>query len=134
MGYIGRAGMHPADVEILNIMIGKMVCQIAEGSSTFDSRNNDLHSKLRALHAWMPAITCLELLGEACSSPHMDLDLTRKLLAQKIRQAIGTRDAVAKHQGTGCIDAHERRTHIFSNRRMTIFIASSSSECSSGAS
>ena len=26
MGYIGRAGMHPADVEVLNIMIGKMVC------------------------------------------------------------------------------------------------------------
>jgi hypothetical protein len=29
IGYIGRAGMHPTDVEILNIMIGKMVCQVA---------------------------------------------------------------------------------------------------------
>ena len=29
MGYIGHAGIHPTDVEILNIMIGKMVCQVA---------------------------------------------------------------------------------------------------------
>ena len=27
MGYVGRVGMHPTDVEILNIMIGKTVCQ-----------------------------------------------------------------------------------------------------------
>ena len=26
MGYVGRVGMHPTDVEILNIMIGKTVC------------------------------------------------------------------------------------------------------------
>jgi L-cysteine desulfidase len=29
MGYVGRVGMHPTDVEILNIMIGKTVCQDA---------------------------------------------------------------------------------------------------------
>ena len=26
MGYVGRVGMHPTDVEILNIMIGKTIC------------------------------------------------------------------------------------------------------------
>ncbi|MGN0071808.1 MAG: serine dehydratase subunit alpha family protein [Atopobiaceae bacterium] len=29
MGYVGRVGMHPTDVEILNIMIGKTICQDA---------------------------------------------------------------------------------------------------------